>query len=124
MSDTFRTVRNRLGAPAASMLDTKGPEIRLGILKTGKAMLQDGQTFTLTTKNITGDSTASLLYTPDAADERLSGDPVARPHVKINITLEPASDSTSFHNVMPCIQRTETPRHNYPQYIWTSRFSP
>lgn len=56
-------MRESLGLPVATLLDTKGPEIRLGQLKDGKAVLKEGQTFTLTTEEILGDETkASITY--------------------------------------------------------------
>ena len=61
--DRFRRVRDRLGLPAAVLLDTKGPEIRLENLKGGKAQLERGAAFTLTTETIEGDGTiASITY--------------------------------------------------------------
>ena len=46
------------GIPVAALLDTKGPEIRTGILKDGKKItLKEGQEFTLTTEEIVGDET-------------------------------------------------------------------
>ena len=60
---TFRSVRDRLGLPAAVMLDTKGPEIRLGAFKGGKAKLTEGADFILTTEPVTGSSSrASISY--------------------------------------------------------------
>ena len=50
----FREVRDELGGSAAVMLDTKGPEIRVGMLKDGEALLKAGKEFTLTTKQIEG----------------------------------------------------------------------
>lgn len=44
-------LRAELGLPIATMLDTKGPEIRLGKFADGKpVLLKDGDTFTLTTE--------------------------------------------------------------------------
>lgn len=44
-------LRDELGLPIATMLDTKGPEIRLGKFADGKpVLLKDGDTFTLTTE--------------------------------------------------------------------------
>ena len=59
----FRRVRDRMGRAAAVMLDTKGPEIRLGDFKEGGALLNDGAMFTLTTQPVLGDAArASVTY--------------------------------------------------------------
>ncbi len=50
----LRKLRNELELPVASLLDTKGPEIRIKKFKEGKVMLEQGQTFTLTTKEVEG----------------------------------------------------------------------
>ena len=50
-------LREELDLPVASLLDTKGPEIRLRDIKNGKAQLEAGQKFTLTTEEILGDET-------------------------------------------------------------------
>ena len=61
--DTVVKIREELGLPVATLLDTKGPEIRLGLLEGGKAMLNAGDTFTLTTRPMTGNSEmASISY--------------------------------------------------------------
>ena len=38
--DVVKKLRKELDVPLATLLDTKGPEIRLGKLKDGKAVLQ------------------------------------------------------------------------------------
>lgn len=63
--DMFRRVRDRLGVPAAVMLDTKGPEIRIKDIKNGKAMLKTGDTFTITTRDILGNSSEAPINYPD-----------------------------------------------------------
>jgi len=52
----FRRVRDEMGLAAAVMLDTKGPEIRIGLLEGGQALLETGAQFTLTTERITGNA--------------------------------------------------------------------
>ena len=47
-------VREKLNAPVAAMLDTKGPEIRLKDFEKGQIMLKEGQKFTLTGRDIIG----------------------------------------------------------------------
>ena len=55
-----REASKATGIPVALMLDTKGPEIRLGLFKEGKVMLEAGKPFTLTTRDIEGDAACSL----------------------------------------------------------------
>ncbi len=50
----FRSVRDELGIPAAVLLDTRGPEIRIGNFANGEEILEDGQIFTITTEDVEG----------------------------------------------------------------------
>ncbi len=55
--DMLKGIREELGKPVAILLDTKGPEIRTGVLKGDtKVFLEEGDTFTLTTEEIEGDN--------------------------------------------------------------------
>ena len=54
--DKLVALREELGRPVATLLDTKGPEIRLCEFAEGKVELKEGQTFTLTTEEIKGDA--------------------------------------------------------------------
>ena len=61
--ELFRKVRDRLKMPAAVLLDTKGPEIRIGSFKNGAITLENGQAFTLTADEVEGDSArVSVTY--------------------------------------------------------------
>ena len=56
-------LREELNLPIATLLDTKGPEIRLRKLEGGKAELVAGQKFVLTTEEIMGDANkVSITY--------------------------------------------------------------
>ncbi len=52
--DRFKAVRKALGIAAASILDTKGPEIRIKTFEEGSVTLREGDTFTITTEDVTG----------------------------------------------------------------------
>lgn len=51
----IRKLRQELSLPVAVLLDTKGPEIRIGTFQNHKIHLSKGDTFTLTTRDIIGD---------------------------------------------------------------------
>lgn len=58
-----RSASAKTGIPVALMLDTKGPEIRLGLFEKGKVLLKEGQRFVLTSRSISGtDEAASVTY--------------------------------------------------------------
>ena len=61
--DMIKAVRAELDLPVAIMLDTKGPEYRIGTFREGKIELRDGDAFTFTTRQIEGDAHAvSVSY--------------------------------------------------------------
>ncbi len=60
--DLLKSVREELDLPIAALLDTKGPEIRTGLLKDGKkVVLKEGETYTLTTDEVIGDETIGQI---------------------------------------------------------------
>ena len=52
--DLVKKVREELGQPTAILLDTKGPEIRTGQFDVPEVLLEEGQTFTITMKDVMG----------------------------------------------------------------------
>ncbi len=54
MVKTFKKVREEMGKPVALLLDTKGPEIRIGRFETGTIELHPNDVFTLTTQEYSG----------------------------------------------------------------------
>ncbi len=62
--DLVKQVRADLNMPCAIMLDTRGPEVRIGQFKDGKVTLKKGKTFIFTSRKIKGDETAVSLRFP------------------------------------------------------------
>lgn len=61
--DKIKKYREELGLPIAAMLDTKGPEVRVKDFVGGRVTLENGSTFTLTTREVEGTSNiASVTY--------------------------------------------------------------
>lgn len=61
--DMIKEVRKELGVPLSIMLDTRGPEIRIGDFETGSVVVEENDEFILTTEDILGDKTrVSVTY--------------------------------------------------------------
>ncbi|MBQ8014698.1 MAG: pyruvate kinase, partial [Clostridia bacterium] len=61
--EQLKEIRKRKNVPVAVLLDTKGPEIRLGEFENGGVHLESGNMFTLTGKKMVGnEKTASVSY--------------------------------------------------------------
>ena len=65
----LKKLRDELSLPIALMMDTKGPEIRIGRFSTSKIHLKKGQTFTLTSDEVIGDNSIVSITFKGLADE-------------------------------------------------------
>ncbi len=72
----IKKVRRDLGLPIAILLDTKGPEYRIGIFENGKIELKEGDTFTFTEDNIVGNEEMVSVSYKNLADEMEVGDTI------------------------------------------------
>ena len=55
--ELIKRVRQKLDLPIPIMLDTKGPEYRIGTFTNGKVTVSEGADFTFTTEDVEGDET-------------------------------------------------------------------
>lgn len=70
----IKQVRSELGLPIAILLDTKGPEYRIGKFQDGFVMLNEGDTFTFTPDDIIGDENrVSVSYKNLAKELKIGG---------------------------------------------------
>ena len=86
-------VSNELGLPVATLLDTKGPEIRLRDFEGGKAMLEAGQTFTLTTEEIMGTSEKAAISYKGLKNDVSTGSMILIDDGKIEMRVEKITDT-------------------------------
>lgn len=85
--EKLKALRDELGRPVASLLDTKGPEIRLHTFDGGKAQLKTGAPFTLSTVECTGTADrASVTYGGLPSDVK-PGDKILLDDGKISLSV-------------------------------------
>ncbi|NMD38917.1 MAG: pyruvate kinase [Christensenellaceae bacterium] len=94
--ETFRTlvkVRNELQAPVATVLDTKGPEIRIKTFAEGKVTLDKDQKFTLTINEIEGTKDAVSITYKDLPKDIAVGSPILIDDGLIELLVESKTDT-------------------------------
>lgn len=74
--NTIKKVRADLQVPIAIMLDTKGPEYRVGTFENGSVTVNDGDAFTFTTEKIVGNQRRVSVSYDKLAQELEAGDTV------------------------------------------------
>ena len=72
----LQKVREELGIPLAIMLDTKGPEYRIGCFENGRIELKEGDLFTLTTRDVPGNQEMVSVSYKDLCSQLQAGDRV------------------------------------------------
>lgn len=72
--DEVVRIAQELNLPVATLLDTKGPEVRVKSFKEGRVTLQPGQLFTLTADEVEGDENrVSITYKNLPQDVKVGG---------------------------------------------------
>lgn len=74
--DLIKKVREKLNLPVSILLDTKGPEYRIGVFEEGKVELNDGDEFTFTTDDVIGDNKRVSVSYKGLAKEMNKGDKI------------------------------------------------
>ncbi len=69
----FKNVRDNMGRAVATVLDTKGPEIRIRSFSTKTVELKAGERFTLTAEDIVGDESRVAVTYPNLPNELAPG---------------------------------------------------
>lgn len=91
--DRVIKISNELRIPIATLLDTKGPEIRLCNFEGDKVELVSGQTFTLTTKDILGTAEAASITYKNLINDISAGTPILIDDGLIEMVAEEITDT-------------------------------
>uniref|UniRef100_UPI004027E8B2 pyruvate kinase n=1 Tax=Faecalibacterium sp. TaxID=1971605 RepID=UPI004027E8B2 len=91
--DLLKSLREELGQPVAALLDTKGPEIRLKDFKNGTEMLEAGQTFTLTTRDVEGTKEICSITYKDLPQDVAPGGTIMLDDGLIKLQIQTVNDT-------------------------------
>ena len=101
-ADVIRTIREgeaTWGHPVTIVQDLQGPKVRLGRFVGGQALLLNGETFTLTAKNIMGTDSRATLSHPEFLPVLKRGDQVWMDDGMIQLVVESASPEEAVARV-------------------------
>ena len=91
--EKLKAIREELGKPVAALLDTKGPEIRLKDFKNGTEMLEAGQTFTLTTREVEGTKEICSITYKDLPQDVAPGGTIMLDDGLIKLQIQTVNDT-------------------------------
>lgn len=90
--DMVRAASKKVGIPVALLLDTKGPEIRLGKFKNGSIQMEEGQEFTLTARDVEGDETIVSVNYKELPQDVKAGDHILLSDGLVNLEVISVED--------------------------------
>ncbi|NLD18024.1 MAG: pyruvate kinase, partial [Tissierellia bacterium] len=94
--DRIKGVSEKLNYPIAIMLDTKGPEIRLGNFETEPINLNTGDVFTLTTRDILGNQEIVSISHDGLADDVEVGTAILIDDGLVELVVKEIKDGTDI----------------------------
>ena len=98
--ELIKTVREKLDLPIAIMLDTKGPEYRIGTFANGSIEVAVGDTFTFTTEDVEGDQTRVSVNYKDLIRNLAVGDRILVCNGLVIFEVKELKDNDAICNVI------------------------
>ena len=115
--DLIKKVREKLNLPIAIMLDTKGPEYRIKTFKDGKVTLQEGNLFTLTTREVEGDEKIVSVNYKNLIENLRIGDRVLVNNGLIILEVQKLTDTDAICGVVAGGVLSDRKSMNFPNKV-------
>lgn len=113
----IKKAREELSVPVAILVDTKGPEIRIRTFEGGKAVLSDGDFFTLTTKECEGNNARVSITYKELPSFVKEGDPILVNDGLIELKVDSVSASDIVCEVVHGGELTNRKSINLPNTV-------
>lgn len=120
--DLIKATREKLDMPIAIMLDTKGPEYRIGTFENGRIKLDDGDSFIFTTDDVVGnEKRVSVNY--DKLMENLNvGDIILVNNGLVIFEVEKIEESNAYCKVLAGGELSNKKSMNFPDKVMKHDF--
>ena len=118
----IKKVREKLGYPLPIMLDTKGPEYRIRDFKNGKETLIDGQAFTFTTRDLSGDNTIVSVNYADLVSELKTGDRILVNNGLLIFKVKELTATDVICEVISGGEISDRKSMNFPNHVFKGQY--
>ncbi len=120
--DTIKKVREELELPIAIMLDTKGPEYRIGTFEGGRIALLDGAPFTFTTEQIVGDDKRVSVSYPKLPNDLSIGDIILLNNGLLSFRVERIEDTEIYTTTLVGGELSDRKSMSFPGKVMKQKY--
>ena len=120
--ERIKAVRERLNLPIAIMLDTKGPEYRIGVFKDHKVEIAEGRTFIFTSEDVEGDETRVSVSYKNLPQEVNPGDRILVNNGLLIFEVRQISGNDIICDTLAGGTLSDRKSMNFPNYVMQGDF--
>lgn len=113
----IKRVREKLSMPIAIMLDTKGPEYRIKTFENKKIVLNDGDTFTFTTKTVVGNQEMVSVNYEHLTEDLNVGDTILVNNGLVSFKVNSITDTDVICSVIAGGVLSDRKSMNFPNKV-------
>lgn len=120
--DLVKKVRESLGLPIPLMLDTKGPEYRIGVFENRNITLAEGDTFTFTTEDVVGNESRVSVSYKDLMKNLSKGDLILVNNGLVRFEVEQLNETEAVCRVLNGGVLSDRKSMNFPGKVMKQDF--
>ncbi|MBQ6786054.1 MAG: pyruvate kinase, partial [Clostridia bacterium] len=120
--ERIKRIREELDAPIPIMLDTKGPEYRIGEFDGRRVTLKDGQKFTFSTDDFLGDNTRVSVSYKNLINELSVGDTILVNNGLVVCTVDELTETEAICTVECGGVLSNKKSMNFPNHVMHGDF--
>lgn len=120
--ELIKETREKLGMPIPIMLDTKGPEYRIGTFENGKINLKDGDEFTFTTEEVIGNGKIVSVNYKQLMENLKVGDTILVNNGLVVFRVKELDDTKAKCEVVAGGELSDRKSMNFPDKVMKHEF--